>query len=75
MFPSMNSGNFADDPPAAQDPPGHALESSLRSLRLRLDELLHRDEDLSAFLLDEFPKVHREMSSDMSRTRRVEHLI
>lgn len=67
----MNSGDPANDTHSARIPLEPSSEPSLRSIRIRIDELLPGDEDLSAFLLDDFPEVHRELSAEMTRTRRV----
>lgn len=40
-------------------------------LRNLLNELLPKDEELTAFLLDRFPAVHRELSGGMARTQRI----
>lgn len=68
----MSSSDPAD-PHAAQLASGHANPG--RVLRSQVNDSLHSEEALSAFLLDEFPEVHRELSAGMNRTQRVNELI
>lgn len=72
---------MAPDHTDAQAPEATTIELGalprLTSAQLRslLSELLPTDDELTAFLLDRFSAVHRELSAGMTRTQRINLLI
>lgn len=51
------------------------LMVSTRQLRRLLEKALHTDSQLEAFCIDYFPKVHRQFSSGMDRTQKLNLLL